>query len=39
MQEKGIPFVHHSKIYTREYAPAYRVILREFLPQDWLEIE
>ncbi len=39
MQEKGYPSVHHSKIYTREYAPAYRVILREFLPQDWLEIE
>lgn len=38
IKEKGYPAVHHSKIYTREYAPAYRVILREFLPQEWLEL-
>ncbi len=39
MKEKGYPSVHHSKVYTREYAPAYRVILREFLPREWLEFE
>lgn len=38
MKEKGYPSVHHSKIYTNEYAPAYRVIVRSFLPQEWLEI-
>lgn len=36
MKEKGYAAVHHSKIYTSEYVPAYRVILRDFLPQEWL---
>ena len=31
MADAGYPAVHHSKIYTVEYRPAYRVIAREYL--------
>jgi hypothetical protein len=32
MREKGYPAVHHSTAYKEQYAPAYRVILKEFAP-------
>lgn len=38
MKEKGYPPMHHSEVYSREYAPAYRVAARAFLPPAWLEL-
>jgi hypothetical protein len=32
MQAQGLPAVHHSPRYEAAYHPAYRVIVREFLP-------
>jgi len=32
MREKGFPAVHHSAVYAEKYAPAYRVILKKYLP-------
>ena len=32
MQKKDFPAVHHSEEYSNAYHPAYRVILKEFLP-------
>ena len=34
MKERGFPAVHHSPAFGAEYRPAYRVVAREFLPQD-----
>ncbi len=31
MREKGFPAVHHSEAFRRQYAPAYRVVAREWL--------
>jgi hypothetical protein len=36
MQAAGLPAVHHSNIFVENYRPAYRVIERQFLPQEWL---
>ncbi|MGB5163262.1 MAG: hypothetical protein WBP10_10885 [Thermoanaerobaculia bacterium] len=33
LKQQGYPAVHHSKQYTAEYQPAYRVVLRELLPR------
>jgi hypothetical protein len=33
MREKGYPAVHHSAVYKEQYAPAYRIILKNFVPQ------
>jgi len=32
MKEKSYPAVHHSDVYAKLYKPAYRVILKEFVP-------
>jgi hypothetical protein len=32
MEALGFPAVHHSEAYQLAYRPAYRVIVREFLP-------
>jgi len=32
MAEVGYPAAHHSAIYREEYQPAYRVVMREYLP-------
>ena len=32
MAEAGYPAAHHSAIYREEYQPAYRVVMREYLP-------
>ncbi|MCG3119616.1 MAG: hypothetical protein ALAOOOJD_02056 [bacterium] len=32
MREKGFPAVHHSTVYAENYAPAYRVILKQYTP-------
>jgi len=32
MHEKGYPAAHHSTVYEEKYAPAYRVLLKEFVP-------
>ncbi|MEM8488969.1 MAG: hypothetical protein AAF564_25715 [Bacteroidota bacterium] len=31
-QAAGFPAIHHSKAYGEAYAPAYRVLLREYVP-------
>ena len=36
MKTKGYPALHHSAPYKRHYSPVYRVIARQFLPQDLL---
>jgi hypothetical protein len=33
MRKKGFPAVHHSRQYEERYAPAYRVILKKYMPQ------
>jgi hypothetical protein len=33
MREKEYPAVHHSAAYKERYAPAYRIILKEFVPR------
>lgn len=33
----GFPAVHHSEEFTRVYHPAYRVVAREYLPQEWVD--
>lgn len=33
MREKAYPAVHHSAVYREQYAPAYRVILRMYVPR------
>lgn len=33
MREKEYPAMHHSAAYKERYAPAYRVILKEFVPR------
>jgi hypothetical protein len=33
MREKGYPAVHHSAAYKEQYAPAYRVILKKYVPR------
>jgi len=32
----GFPAVHHSEEFNRVYRPAYRVVAREYLPEDWV---
>jgi hypothetical protein len=32
MRAKGFPAVHHSAVYAENYAPAYRVILKKYVP-------
>ncbi len=32
MAEAGYPAAHHSAIYREKYQPAYRVVMREYLP-------
>lgn len=34
----GYPAVHHSEEYTLTYRPAYRVVVREHLPKEWLRL-
>ncbi len=31
--KEGFPAVHHSQIYNEAYKPAYRVLLREYIPE------
>jgi len=31
MERQGFPAVHHSKVYTMAYRPAYRVVMQEYL--------
>jgi len=33
----GFPAVHHSEEFNRVYHPAYRVVAREYLPQEWVD--
>jgi len=33
MRDKSYPAVHHSAVYGEKYSPAYRVILKKFVPQ------
>ena len=33
----GYPAVHHSEEFNRVYHPAYRVVAREYLPEEWVE--
>lgn len=33
MEERGFPAIHHSQEYANAYRPAYRVILKQYLPQ------
>jgi hypothetical protein len=33
LEEQWFPTVHHSKIYTREYQPAYRLIASDFIDE------
>lgn len=35
MQAASFPAVHHSQVYAAAYLPAYRVIAREFLPEQF----
>jgi hypothetical protein len=32
MREKGNPAVHHSAVYKKQYAPAYRILLKKYAP-------
>jgi len=32
MRDKGCPAAHHSAVYAERYKPAYRVLLKEFVP-------
>ncbi len=34
LRSEGYPAVHHSAPYEREYRPAYRVVMRSFLPEE-----
>ncbi len=36
MQARGFPAVHHSISYARHYQPAYRVVLRELLADEFM---
>lgn len=38
MKENGFPAVHHSPSFEAEYRPAYRVVARDFLPADLIQV-
>jgi hypothetical protein len=38
MKESDFPAVHHSAVFESAYRPAYRVVAREFLPEDLIAL-
>jgi hypothetical protein len=37
--EMAFPAVHHSKIYSRAYRPAYRLLAAKFIPELGIEVD
>lgn len=39
IKQAGLPAVHHTAAYRKLYKPAYRLVYRDALPQEWLDLD